>query len=63
MSEKLTQFFVGHKRLIFSDESKLDVVIEYVVFIKDCIVALVDTDGNVFNWQFVVIVENRKADE
>jgi len=57
---KLAQHFLGPKKIIFKDESDIDVVVEWVIIMQDTLVAVVDEDGNVFNWDIIGVLKNNK---
>ena len=54
----ISSLFLGPKNIVFFDGSDVDVEIVNVIFVRDEVTALVDSDGNIFNYAHVVVLNN-----
>lgn len=60
MDERLFPVFGGKRKLIFIDESTIEVTIIQVIMNNSSgVIALVDEDGHVYNWNMIAIAEKR----
>lgn len=58
MDNAFTRLLLGKKTIIFSDGSTADVDVEFVMYgDKQSLVGLVDSNGQIFNWNFISVIK------